>query len=80
MSSSSSSLVHVNIVLIVKEKIHVLTKQLYRSPPQLWRVLSLEWLMYFEHILESLVNTCLLESFLDGQLTTYHSVIGEQLR
>jgi len=49
-------------------------------PPQIWQVLSLKWLAYFEHVFQPLLNTRLFEPVLDGHLITYHSIIGEQLR
>ena len=44
---------HVNILFLIKVKVLVLLKWSYR-PSQLCQVLSLEWLVYFEHIVQSL--------------------------
>ena len=47
-----------NIVLIIRVKIIVLLKWLYRSP-QLCSLLNLEYLTTFEHVVQSLISTCL---------------------
>ena len=44
-------------IIIIKAKIHVLIKWSYRSPLPYW-ILNLEWLTYFEHKIQSLLNTC----------------------
>jgi hypothetical protein len=52
-----------NIVFIVKENIYFLTKRLYTPPPfpQVCEPLNVVWLTKFEHIVQSLSNTCLLD-------------------
>ena len=52
-----------NILFIIKVKILMFIEWPYRSPRLCW-VLSLEWLLYFEHVIQSIGNTCLNVSIL----------------
>ena len=47
-----------NILFIIKVKILMLVRWSYRSP-QSCELLNLAWLAFFEHIFQSLLNTCL---------------------
>ena len=47
-----------SILFIIKLKILMLDKWMYRSPQLCW-LLSLEWLLYFEHAIQAFLSTCL---------------------
>ena len=49
---------HMINLLIIKAKILVLTRWLYRLSQWSW-LLSLKWLAYFEHIVQFFLSTCL---------------------
>ena len=49
---------HMNISFIIEIKIFVLIRWSYRSPQLCW-LLNLEWLSYIEHVIQSILNTCL---------------------
>lgn len=61
-----------NVTFIIKVKILMFVKWSYRSP-QSSGLLSLEWLAYFQHIFQSVLDTSFWLPFLDPHLTTYHS-------
>ena len=53
----------------------------HSPPPQLWWLLSLEWLSYFKHLVWSLLITCLFGIHSPSHTKiTYHSKLGVQLR
>ena len=68
---------HVNILSIIKVKTLVLIKCSYTPPPQLCPLLNLEWLSYYEHTIQSILNTCFFGLwFWESHQTTYHPNIG----
>jgi hypothetical protein len=68
-----------NIVFTIRVKILVLIKWSHTSP-QLSGLLRLEWLSYFEHVVQSLLNTSFWYPFLEPHLTTYPLIIGVLIR
>jgi hypothetical protein len=63
--------VHMNILFIIKVRIHVFIKWSYRFSQISW-LLNLEWLAYFKQ-----VSLCC--TFLDQHLTTCFSQLGVQI-
>ena len=55
---------HRNILFIIKVKVFEVMKWLYRSSAQLCSLLSVEWLTNCEHIVQSLLSTCILVAVL----------------
>jgi len=61
-----------NILFITKDKILELIKQSYGSPQLCWSS-SLEWLSFFEHIVQCFKNVSFWYLLLELHRTTYHS-------
>ena len=70
---------HMNILFIIKVNIFMLMKWSYRSSQICW-VLNLEWLSYFEHVVQSLEYISLCYPFLEPHPITYHLILGVQFK